>query len=68
MLTNFYRAKCNRCGAEIGDWALKVPKRERVCSGCRMKKFKKDIKEYAKCTKCGEHILGSEDALCQNCI
>lgn len=63
-----YRAKCIRCGDALGDWALQLPKRERVCTGCTKKKFNKVIKSYARCPKCGEQVLGSQDALCQNCI
>jgi hypothetical protein len=32
-----YRAKCIKCNSPLGDWALHVPKRDRVCTACSLR-------------------------------
>lgn len=43
-----YVAKCYKCKAAIGDWALRIPKEERLCWNCKPHTVKDITKAYGK--------------------
>ena len=47
MITGFHRASCIKCNKPIGDKFLKLPKRDRICSECNIKRFEQIKKTYS---------------------
>lgn len=41
-----YMARCFKCKSPMGDWALKLPKEQRLCWDCRPHDLKETLRSY----------------------